>query len=300
MRITGPLRHIAVTTALIVFFTSASSRADIAVIDDSGHRIVLSAPAKRIVSLAPHVTELLFAAGASKKVVGVSSASDFPAEALRLPSMGNSSRIDMERIALLKPDLIVAWTSGNHPRQIAQLRKQGYVVFESEPKNFEAIASTLEKLGKLTDSTQGADAAARFRDSIASLRHQYQGRDTVNVFYQIWPTPLMTLNGQHLASQALSLCGATNIFGRLPQLAPTVSRESVLEANPDAILVSDESGSGLSDWRKISSLKAVRQQQVFKVDGNLLNRAGPRMPEAIASLCKQIDSVRNHQRHQLP
>ena len=143
MRITGPLRHIAVTTALIVFLTATTARADITVIDDSGYRIVLSAPAKRIVSLAPHVTELLFAAGAGKKVVGVSSASDYPAEALRLPSMGNSSRIDMERISLLKPDLIVAWTSGNHPRQIEQLRKQGYVVFESEPKNFEETPNSI-------------------------------------------------------------------------------------------------------------------------------------------------------------
>ena len=297
---TGLLRHIAVTAALIVLLAPAAARAEITVIDDSGQHVTLRSPAKRIVSLAPHATELLFASGAGKKVVGVSSASDYPAEALQLPSTGNSARIDMERIALLNPDLIIAWTSGNHPRQIAQLKKQGYVVFESEPKNFEAIAGTLEKLGKLTDSAQGADAAARFRDSIASLRRQYQGRDSVTVFYQIWPTPLMTLNSQHLVSQALSLCGATNIFGNLPQLAPTVSREAVLQANPDAILISDESGSGVSDWRKISSLKAVRQQQLFKVDGNLLNRAGPRMPDAIASLCKQIDSVRNHQSRQHP
>jgi iron complex transport system substrate-binding protein len=242
------------------------------------------------------VTELLFAAGAGKKIVGVSAASDYPLEASRLPSTGNSSRLDLERIALLKPDLLVAWTSGNNPRQIAQLRKQGYVVFESEPKNFEHIASTLEKLGKLAASTQGLDAAVRFRASIASLRHQYQGRDPVAVFYQIWSSPLMTLNDQHLVSQALSLCGAKNIFGKMPQLAPTISREAVLAANPDAILISDESGSSISDWRKISSLKAVRQQQIIKVDGNLLNRAGPRMPEAISSLCQQIDGVRTHQR----
>ncbi len=169
---TGLLRHIAVTSVLIFFLAPAAARAEVTVIDDSGQPVTLRAPAKRIISLAPHATELLFASGVGKKVVGVSSASDYPTEALRLPSTGNSSRIDMERIALLKPDLIIAWTSGNHPGQIAQLKKHGYVVFESEPKNFEAIAGTLEKLGKLTDSTQSSDAAARFRNSIASLRHQ--------------------------------------------------------------------------------------------------------------------------------
>jgi len=289
----GPAR---VAVVLSVLLTPAAAHADITVIDDSGHRVVLSAPAKRIVSLAPHVTELLFAAGAGAKIVGVSAASDYPHEASRLPSTGNSTRLDLDRIVRLKPDLIVAWTSGNNPRQIVQLKKQGYVVFESEPKNFEDIADTLEKLGKLSGSPQGLAAAARFRDAIASLRHQYQGSEPVTVFYQIWASPLMTLNDQHLVSQALSLCGATNIFGKLPQLAPTVSREAVLVANPDAILISDEYANGLSNWRKISSLKAVRQQQVLSVDGNLLNRAGPRMPEAIASLCKQIDRVRNHQR----
>jgi iron complex transport system substrate-binding protein len=291
----GLLQHSLATAALIVFLTATAARADISVIDDSGHRITLPAPAKRIVSLAPHVTELLFAAGAGEKVVGVSAASDYPLEASRLPSTGNSSRLDLERIALLKPDLLVAWTSGNHPRQIAQLRKQGYVVFESEPQRFEDIASALEKLSKLTASPHGLDAATRFRESISSLRHQYRGRDPVAVFYQIWSSPLMTLNDQHLVSKALSLCGAKNIFGKMPQLAPTISREAVLAVNPDAILISHESGSSMSDWRKISSLKAVRQQQIIQVDGNLLNRAGPRMPEAIASLCKQIDMIRSQQ-----
>ena len=298
MRFPGLLRHIPATAALIVFLTAIAAHADISVIDDSGQRITLKAPAKRIISLAPHVTELLFAAGAGAKVVGVSAASDYPQEARRLPSTGNSSRLDLERITLLNPDLIVAWTSGNHPSQITQLKKQGYVVFESEPKNFDDIASTLEKLGKLAGNTHGLDAATRFRGTIASIRQQYQERELITVFYQIWPSPLMTLNDQHLVSQALRLCGAINIFGKLPQLAPTVSREAVLAANPDTILISDESSSSISDWRKIPSLKAVRQQQVITVDGNLLNRAGPRMPEAVAVLCKQIDMMRSQQHRQ--
>ena len=281
------------TRALALLFISVCSlvNAEISVVDDRGKRITLSAPARRIVSLAPHATELLFTIGAGKHIVGASSGSDYPIEASQLPSTGNSARLDIERITLLKPDLIVAWISGNNPRQIAQLRKQGYAVFESEPRRLEDIATTIERLGLLTGSTQANDATANFRRSLASLTDRYQGRTPVTVFYQIWPSPLMTLNGQHLVSQALQLCGAKNVFASLPQLAPTVSREAVAAANPDAILVSDESGA-FERWKDLTSLKAVRQQHIFKVNGKLLNRPTPRMLTAISNLCEQIDRVR--------
>ena len=287
------LRYVAKSGALLFVFFCSVTNAEVSVIDDSGRRVTLSAPANRIVSLAPHATELLFVAGAGDKVIGVSSGSDYPGQASQLPSTGNSARLDIERITLLKPDLIIAWTSGNNPRQIAQLRQQGYAVFESEPRRFEDIATTLERLATLTGSISGGNAAADFRRSLALLGDRYQSRTPVTVFYQIWPSPLMTLNGQHLVSQALNLCGATNVFGSLPQLAPTVSRESVASANPNAILISDESGQ-IERWKNLTSLKAVRQQHVFKVNGKLLNRPTPRMLAAILDLCEQIDAVRKH------
>ena len=175
------------SVALLCVFFCAIAHAEISVVDDSGRRVTLSSPAKRIVSLAPHATELLFVAGAGNKVIGVSSGSDYPSEASQLPSTGNSSRVDIERITLLKPDLIIAWTSGNNPRQIAQLRQQGYAVFESEPRRFEDIATTLERLGTLTGSAEGRNAAAEFRRSLALLGDRYQSRSPVTVFYQIWP-----------------------------------------------------------------------------------------------------------------
>jgi len=293
------LQSVAKPVALLFVFCCAIAHAEISVIDDSGRRVTLPAPAKRIVSLAPHATELLFVAGAGKKVIGVSSGSDYPSEASQLPSTGNSSRLDIERVTLLKPDLVIAWSSGNNPRQIAQLRKQGYAVFESEPRRFEDIATTLERLTALTGSTQGSNAAADFRRSLALIGDRYQRRTPVTVFYQIWPSPLMTLNGQHLVSQALNLCGATNVFGSLPQLAPTVSREAVVSANPDAILISDESG-GFERWTNLNSLKAVRQQHLLKVNGKLLNRPTPRMLIAVSDLCEQIDTVRRHKQSTSP
>jgi iron complex transport system substrate-binding protein len=293
------LRSVKKSVALLCIFFCAIANAEISVIDDSGRRVTLTSPAKRIVSLAPHVTELLFVAGTGNKVIGVSSGSDYPSEASQLPSTGNSSRLDIERITLLKPDLIIAWTSGNNPRQIVQLRQQGYAVFESEPRRFEDIATTLERLATLTGSTSGSNAADEFRRSLALLGDRYQRRTPVTVFYQIWPSPLMTLNGQHLVSQALNLCGATNVFGGLPQLAPTVSREAVASANPDAILISDDSG-GIERWTNLTLLKAVRQQHILKVNGKLLNRPTPRMLTAISDLCEQIDTVRRHKQPTSP
>lgn len=301
MRLTKRVQDIAVSAAwLTALLFSMPARAGVSVIDDSGRSVNLRAPAQRLVSLAPHTTELLFAAGAGKKVVGVSASSDYPKEVSRLPLTGDSTRLDLERITRLKPDLILAWRSGNNPRQLAQLRALGFVIFESEPRNFDDIASTLDKLATLTGSAQGHDAATRFKEAIDRLQTRYQARKQVSVFYQIWPSPLMTLNGQHLVSQALRLCGARNIFAGLSQLAPTVSHEAVVSANPDAILLSDESSAGIDDWTTMRQLKAVRHQQVIRVNGRLLNRSGPRMPEAVATLCEQIDSVRHHTQRPLP
>ena len=293
------LLSVAKPVALLSVFFCAIASAKISVIDDSGQRVTLSAPARRIASLAPHATELLFLAGAGKKVIGVSSGSNYPIEASHISSIGNSVRLDIERITLLKPDLIVAWTSGNNPKQIAQLRQQGYAVFESEPRRLDDIATNLERIAILAGSTSGSNAAADFRRSLTLLGDRYRGRTPVTVFYQIWPSPLMTLNGQHLVSQALNLCGANNVFGGLHQLAPTVSREAVVSANPDAILISDDSGE-LERWTKLTSLKAVRQQHILKVNGKLLNRPTPQMLAAIADVCEQVDAVRRYQQPQSP
>ena len=260
--------------------------------DDSGNTVTLAAPAQRIVSLAPHATELLFAAGAGKQVIGVSEHSDFPAEAKNLPSVGGNGQLDVERILTLKPDLVVAWASGNNPRQLARLRKLGLTVFESEPRSFESIASSLERLGVLVGRDEGRLQARQFRQQVQSLQQHYAGRSPVAVFYQIWSTPLMTLNDTHIVSHAVKLCGGINIFGRLKPLVPTISREAVLTANPDMIIVSDEKGNGLERWRSFKHMHAVANGNLMTIDGGLMNRAGPRAIEATRTLCEQIDHAR--------
>ncbi len=272
--------------------TAAAAPAAVSAVDDSGHRIALSAPAARIVSLAPHATELLFAAGAGARVVGVSAYSDYPSQARGLPSVGDAMRVDLERILALKPDLIVGWKSGNNAAQLARLRALGLAVFDSEPRKLDDIASTLERLALLAGSDEGRTAAAQFRAELQALRERYATRTPVTVFYQIWPSPLMTLNDAHIVSEAIRLCGGVNLFGSLAPLVPTVSREAVVNANPQAIFVSDEDAHGFDRWRAFGTLAAVRNAHLFRVDGSVMNRAGPRLAAATAGLCAQIDSAR--------
>lgn len=175
-------------------------------------------------------------AGAGAYVIRASAYSDYPPAAKQLPSVGDSNALDAERIIALKPDLIVAWSSGNSANQLATLRAIGIPVSESEPRDFSTIASSLERLSILARiEAIGKPASAAFPTRLALLAKTYRKRPKVRMFYQIWKKPLMTLNESHLVSSAIRLCGSEKIFGKLRQLAPTVSTEAVLQANPEVI-----------------------------------------------------------------
>ncbi|HZW12383.1 MAG TPA: cobalamin-binding protein [Noviherbaspirillum sp.] len=267
----------------------------VSVVDDSKRKVTLPQPARRIVSLSPHATEILYAAGAGRYIVGVVEYSDYPPEAKHITSVGSGVALDLERIMSLKPDLVVTWGSGNSAAQIRKLREFGVPVFESEPRDFPTIATSLERLATLAGTDQTGKAAAKvFRDHLQRIQSTYQQRTPVTVFYQIWRNPLMTLNGEHPVSIALRLCGAQNIFSNLPQLAPTVNVEAVLQANPDVIIASSgEQDDVLSGWRRFSGLKAVERGNLFLIDGGIMNRSGPRILDATEALCRQLDLARS-------
>jgi len=277
------------------------AQAGIAVTDDTGAVLTLPAPAQRVVSLAPHVTELLYAAGGGAKIVGAVSYSDYPPQAQQLPRVGDNKSLDLERIVALKPDLIVVWRHGNAQRQLDRLRELHIPLFFSEPHHLDDVAVSLTKLGELLGTSSTADAAAAaYRRDIARLRAQYADRPVVSVFYQVWDQPLMTLNGEHMVSDVIELCGGRNVFAKLQPLVPTVSTEAVLAANPQAIVTAapgatkpDTTLPQLGAWRAWPRLSAVANNNLFSIDGDLINRPAPRIALGAKQMCEDLDLARS-------
>ncbi len=268
------------------------------VTDDTGQRVHLDKPARRIISLAPHITELLFAAGAGDAVVGAVSYSDYPPEATRLANVGSYESLNLEAIVALQPDLVVAWKSGNSGLQIEQLSRLGLPVFYSEPRRLEDIASNLQRLGRLAASENHANvAAARFSIHYRQLEARYSRAMPVRVFYEIWHRPLITVSGKHLISQVIKLCGGRNIFAGLAALAPTVNPEAVLAANPEVIIASGmatQRPEWLDRWRNWPQIAAVKHRQLYFIPPDLLQRQTPRVLEGAERLCEQLEQARSY------
>ena len=271
------------------------ARAEIVVTDVSGVTIRLAAPARRIVSLAPHITELLFAAGAGDRVVGTVDYSDYPPAARALPKVGGHA-LDLEAIVAFKPDLVMGWQSGNPAAAVSRLRSMGLNVHLSQPNRIEDIAGELERIGQLAGTEATANAAATaFRQRYARLAARYSQRPPVAVFYQIWKQPLMTVNGKQIISDAIRLCGGRNVFAQLPILAPTVTVEAVIAANPEVIVASGMGESRpewLDDWRRWSTLAAVAAGNLYFVTPDLIQRHTPRILDGAEKLCVDLETAR--------
>lgn len=280
--------------ATLLFMHAAT--AAITVTDDRGKAITLTQTVTRIISLTPHLTELAFAAGAGGKLVGVSAVSDYPAGARPLPVIGDYSKIDLERVVQLKPDLILAWISGNPRGDVERLEQLGFKVLALEPRKLDDIARHLLLIGELAGTGYEATrAASQYRSQIRLLESKYRARQPVTVFYEIWHQPLMTIGQTHLVSRVIELCGGRNVFADLSGITPTVSMESVLARNPQAILVSgalSEREARLAPWREMKQLAAVRHAKMFYLNADTLHRATPRMAQGIGELCEKLDQAR--------
>ena len=290
------LSHRTLAGALALLCTPL--HAAITVRDDAGNAVTLARPAQRVIAMAPHITELLFAAGGGEHVVGAMNFSDYPAAAKRVPQVGSNEQIDMERVLALKPDLLVVWKSGNTARQLEQLRSLGVPMFYSEPQKLDEVATSLTRLGQLLGTEPAAQAAARdYRARIAALSATYARRPPVRVFYQIWDKPLFTLNGDHISSDVMRLCGGQNVFAAQKVVAPSVSTEAVLQENPEAIIGSERAGqpdAGIYLWKQYPGMQAVKRGNLFALDGETLTRATPRIADAAAQLCEKLETARRH------
>lgn len=292
--------------ALSVLATAAAlagtpcAYATVSVVDDAGQRVTLAEPARRVVALAPHAVELAYAAGGGGKLVGAVSYSDYPSAAKALPRVGTNTALDLERIVALKPDLVIVWRHGNGERQLDRLRALGIPLYHSEPRRIDSVATDLIALGTLMGTgSQAQTAAADYRTKIATLRARYAGRSPVSVFYEVWADPLMTLNGAHIISDVIALCGGRNVFANMAPLVPTVSTEAVVAADPEAIVTASQGATradaplpSLAAWHAWPRMTAVARGNLFAIDGDLITRPAPRLAQGAEQLCHDLDLAR--------
>jgi iron complex transport system substrate-binding protein len=249
-------------------------------------------PRERIVSVAPNITELLYAAGAGPQVVAVSEFSDYPEAARSLPRIGDAFRLDYERIVSLSPTVVVVWETGTPAEVRRRLESLGLRVVGIPTRRLEDVAAGLEALGRVARTEDVAVAAAReLRAGIAELRDRYRGRAKLRVFVEIDDPPLFTVGGPHLISEIIELCGGENVFADIAALAAPVGHESVLARRPDAILSTDD-GDAVAEWSRFGGLPAVANGSVYRAPADLLSRPSPRIVRGAARVCELIEDAR--------
>lgn len=264
--------------------------------DDRGRTVALDAPARRAVTLAPHATELIYAAGAGGYLVGTVLGSDYPAAARALPVIGDGTQPDAERVAAARPDLLIAWQPSAAEPLARVMDKLGVPVFYSDPLTLAAIPGAVERMGQLFGTEPVAQAAALdMRARLDALKARYAGRRPVRVFVQAGLDPIYTLNDSSIVSDALRLCGGVNVFGQAPIVAPQVTLEGVLAARPEVVLAGvsrpEDTARNLAAWQAMG-LPAARQGHVYGVNADALYRPGPRLIDAAETLCADLDRVR--------
>jgi len=255
---------------------------------------VSSQLATRIVTLAPNLTELVFAANAGDKLVGVSAYSDYPAEALELPLVGDAFAVDQEQLALLQPDLLLVWQSGTPAHVVDELIRVGYRVEVIRTRNLDDIAAALRSIGELTGHTEDADrVATEYVEGLQSLADRYRGSASLRVFYQVSKRPLYTINGEHYVSELIEICGGTNVFVDLNDLAPTVDVEAVIERNPEVMLATSDAGTNAFDvWERWPHVAANRYRNQFLMPADEIGRATPRILIAGEAVCNALHTAR--------
>lgn len=285
-----------VLALLFVIISLPNHAESIEVIDFVDRTVKLSAPAKRVVALAPHIVENIYSAGAGHTIVGAVEYSDYPFAAKSIPRVGAITSFSLEAIVALKPDLVITWHSGKGANILPKLLELNIPTYASAPQTMEDVSKTLQDFGKLFGTEHTATLAAeQFSKELKHLKTLYSSSQVVSVFYEVWPDPLQTLNGSHVISDVISLCGGTNIFNDAPMIAPKVSIESVISKNPDAIVTSGMGESRpdwLDEWKKWPELNAVKHGNLFHVPPDIIQRHTVRMLQGAKLMCEHIEHAR--------
>lgn len=264
--------------------------------DFDGALVRLDEPAKRIVALAPHIVENVFTAGAGSQLIGVVAYSDYPEAANTLPIVGGYAKTNLERILELQPDLVIAWESGNSDASVARIQELGFPVYVDQPDKLDDVAKSIRDIGVLAGTSVTANRAAdEYLEKIESVRNKKLSQNPVRSFYQVWNSPLRTINGNHIISDAIELCGGHNIYANESAIAPIVNIESILERNPEVILASGMANARpdwLDDWKEWPSLKAVTSNNLYFVNPDHIQRHTVRILKGIDAICGQLQEAR--------
>jgi len=281
---------------LCLCWPASSLQADILLRQADGSKLALEQPAQRLLTLSPNLAELVFAAGAGDRLLATVEYSEYPEAAAALPRIGDAFRLDVENIVALRPDLIIAWDSGNPKAAVQQLRDLGIDVWSVEIREPEQIADTLREIGHATSTEATAkEAADDFQARLDQLKAHYRAVSTLDYFYQVDARPLFTINGDHLISKGLALCGGRNVFAAEPALAFQVGHEAVIVANPDALVAPALPGEPdpLERWLEWPAMQAVENGDLFTLDANKISQATPRWLDSIEQACGLLNGLRN-------
>jgi iron complex transport system substrate-binding protein len=271
---------------------TSNAPAHITITDDTGKTVSLPTTPTRIISLAPGATEMLFAAGAGKHVIATVQYSDEPPAAKQVPRIGDVVAIDMEKLVALRPEVAVVWPGGGNPAQIEEISRMHIPMYRQQVNKLSDIPDSLRRLGALAGTRDAAEQAARSIEArLASLARRYGNGRHPNVLMEVWNHPFYTVGGTHLMSDALNLCGARNVFGDLKELGPVIDVEAVVARDPDIIVAAAPPGAGpewLADWKRFTTLRAVRKSNLISFEDQRLTRLGPSVVDATEALCKLL------------
>ncbi len=282
--------------SILMAWCSLSVMADVRVVDDNDDEVRLAAPAQRIISLAPNITEVLFHIGAGELIVGADEYSNYPEAAKQILRVNNHAAANYELILSLKPDLVIAWQSGNGDKIISPLRKLGIPVFVVETREIERIPNLFRRFGQLSGNNELAQQRIEeFTQRLQLLGDAQIGKSVVRTFYQIWDQPLITLNGKHMVSDVIELCGGVNVFADAAPLVPYVNIESIVAADPQVIIAGgsqDEQSSWFSSWQKWDGISAVQHKQIYLIPADLMQRHSVRILDGAQMMCDYLDNAR--------
>ncbi len=262
--------------------------------DEVGRKVELLAPPQRLVSVAPSVTEVLFALGLGERVVGVSTYCNYPPEALKKEKVGGYITPSVEKIIALRPDLVIGTADGDLKSLVNKLASLGIPVYITNPRSVSGVITSILHIGEVTFSQL---AAKRVVDSMErkmeTVREKVQGRPRLRVLHVLAYDPLISSGKGTFGDDLIRLAGGTNVAQSAQGKHPRYSMEEMIARNPEVIILSSmKSKDPLADqrqwWERWKEISAVRFGRIYVIDSDLIHRPSPRIVDGLEEMAKAV------------